>query len=848
MSALPIDPLLPQIARLLGSGRNLVLEAPPGAGKTTRVPLALLDLEWLGGRRIVMLEPRRLAARAAARHMSALLGQEVGGTVGYRMRMETRIGPKTRIEVVTDGIFLRLMQDDPSLDGVGAVLFDEFHERGLDSDLGLALCLESQTCLRPDLRIVAMSATLDGKATSRLLGSRILGEAPIVSSEGRCFPVTTRYLDRPISDRLDVTVARAVERALDEETGSILVFLPGTAEIRWVASILGGRIADSAIRILPLYGDLPQAAQDAALRPAEKGARHVVLSTAIAETSLTIEGIRVVIDAGLMRVPQFEPKTGMTRLVTIKVSQASAEQRRGRAGRLEPGVCYRLWTEPEHRLLLPATRPEILDADLAPLVLELACWGSSDPSKLAWLDQPPPAAYAQAKALLTELGGLDEEGRVTRHGNEMAGLGVHPRLAHMMLKGRVLGLGGLACDIAALLGARDFVRAQPGQRDADLRWRLELLYDESGKLGTGIDRGALRQISREAQALRRRMRIGKAEDRNAPGEAGKLLALAYPDRIAQRRSAQAGSGSGAQFRLSNGRGARLADTDPMGAEEFLAVAELDGDKREARIFLAAPLTLAEIEEICPDRIAVKDEIAWNPREDAVVARRQRCLGALVLAEEALPAPAPEQITAALIQGIRQQGLEVLPWTREARSLRARMRFLAGLDEAGLDQDWPDVGEEALLAGMEAWLGPYLAGYMRLAHLRRLDLVAVLRAMLTWPQRKRLDEWAPAAITVPSGSHVAIDYESGEVPVLAVRLQELFGTAETPAIAGGKVPLLLHLLSPAQRPLQVTRDLAGFWMTSYHAVKAEMKGRYPKHPWPDDPLAATATNRTKRRAS
>jgi ATP-dependent helicase HrpB len=846
-TALPIDPLLPEITRALAERNNLVLRAPPGAGKTTRVPLALFGAAWLGERRIVVLEPRRLAARAAAQRMAASLGETVGETVGYRMRMETRVGKRTRIEVVTDGIFLRQVQSDPALPGVGAVLFDEFHERGLDSDLSLALCLQSQSYLREDLRLLAMSATLDGVAASR-----ILGNAPVLESEGRSFPVETRYLEKPSTERIEPVIVRAVLRALEEESGSALVFLPGTGEIRRVAALLEERIEDPAVSILPLYGDLPQAAQDAALRPADKGRRHVVLSTAIAETSVTIEGIRIVIDGGLMRVPRFEPRSGMTRLATIKVSQAAAEQRRGRAGRLEPGICYRMWTEGEHRLLAPATRPEILDADLAPLALELACWGSADPADLAWLDPPPAAAYTQARELLRELGALDGAGRATAHGREMAGLGTHPRLAHMMLKGRHWGLGGLACDIAALLGSRDVVKAGPGERDADLGRRLDLLREgEGGRgfMGGGqVDRNALRQIAREAQDWRRRLGIPRDAEPGASAEAGKLLALAYPDRIAQRRPGGTG-----QFRLSQGSGAKLDPADPLAREEFLAVAELDGDRREARIFLAAPLLRGEIEEAFAEQIETRDGVMWEPRENAVLARRQRVFGALILEDEALAEPPPEQIIAGLIDGIRQQGLACLPWCREARGLRARMMFLRRFESGSALVDgkgesvWPDVSDEALLAGLESWLAPYLSGMTRLDHLQRLDLAAILRNLVSWAEQKRLDELAPTHVKVPSGSAILIDYESGEIPVLAVRLQELFGAAETPAVAGGKVPLLLHLLSPAHRPLQVTRDLAGFWASSYHAVKAEMKGRYPKHPWPDDPLSAVPTNRAKRSA-
>jgi len=581
-SELPIEPILPRLREALRDGRGVVLQAPPGAGKTTRVPLALLDEDWLRRRRIIMLEPRRLATRAAARRMASTLGETVGETIGYRMRMDSRVGAVTRIEVVTDGIFIRMLQDNPSLDGIGAVIFDEFHERGLDADLGLALALEARRYLREDLRLVVMSATLDGARVATLLG-----DAPVIASEGRSFPVETRYLARAASERFEDRVVAGIRRAIGEESGSLLVFLPGVGEIRRVARMLGESGLGARIRIAPLYGELPQEAQDAALLPAPAGARKIVLATSIAETSLTIEGIGIVVDGGLMRVPRFEPRSGLTRLETVKVSQASADQRRGRAGRLAAGVCYRLWSELEHRLLPRFNAPEILAADLAPLALDLARWGA-DAADLAWLDPPPAAALAQSRALLRDLGALDAAGRITPHGRAVAGFGLHTRLAHMILRGAELGAGALACDLAALLSLRDVVKALPGARDADLRLRLELIGGESGELhGLSVDRGLLRQARQQAAEWRRRIRA--PAERGDLDRAGLLLALAYPDRIAQRRPGGAG-----QFRLSNGRGAILPPTDPLAAEDYLAVAELDGDKREARIFLAAPLSLASI--------------------------------------------------------------------------------------------------------------------------------------------------------------------------------------------------------------------------------------------------------------
>jgi len=834
---LPIEPVLSRLREVLRAGRSAVLQAPPGAGKTTRVPLALLGEDWLQSRRILMLEPRRLATRAAARRMAATLGESVGETVGYRMRMDSRVGAATRIEVVTDGILIRMLQDNPSLDGIGAVIFDEFHERGLDADLGLALAIEAQRYLREDLRLVVMSATLDGARVATLLG-----DAPVIASEGRSFPVETRYLARPdlarsSGERFEDRVVAGIRCAIAEESGSLLVFLPGAGEIRRVERMLGESGLGPEIRIAPLYGELPQEAQDAALLPAPQGARKIVLATSIAETSLTIEGIGVVVDGGLMRVPRFEPRSGLTRLETVKVSQASADQRRGRAGRLAAGVCYRLWSEVEHRLLPRFNAPEIIAADLAPLALDLARWGA-DAADLAWLDPPPDAALAQARALLGDLGVLDAAGRITPHGRAIAGFGLHPRLAHMILTGAALGAGALACDIAALLSLRDVVKARPGARDADLRLRLELISGESGELhGLSVDRGLLRQVRQQAGEWRRRIRA--PAERGSLDRAGLLLALAYPDRVAQRRA----GGSG-QFRLSNGRGAVLPPADPLATEDYLAVAELDGDRREARIFLAAPLALASIEEAFADRLEDRDIVAWDAREGAVLARRQVRLGELILRDEALPEPPRAAIVAALVAAIRAAGLAVLPWRKEAAQLRARIMFLRRV--AGADAGWPDLGDDALLAGLDEWLAPSLDGITRLTQLDRLDLGAILRSRLDWAQQRALDELAPSHITVPSGSRVAIDYAADETPALAVRLQEMFGAAATPRIAGGKVALRLHLLSPAGRPLQVTSDLAGFWTTSYRAVRAEMRGRYPKHDWPEDPLAAMPTRRAKPR--
>jgi ATP-dependent RNA helicase HrpB len=832
IKALPIGAVLPDLLAALERPGAAVLEAPPGAGKTTLVPLALLDTSWLGRQKIVMLEPRRLAARAAARRMAQMIGEKVGETVGFRTRLETRIGPKTRIEVVTEGILPRMLQSDAALEGVGIVIFDEYHERSLDADLGLALALETRRYLREELRLLVMSATLDGACVAVLIGG------PRVTSEGRSFPVALCHLDRPAPDRFEKAVAAAILRALDEETGGILVFLPGGAEIRRVAHLLGD--LGPGIVVAPLYGDLPPAAQDEAIAPALVGRRKIVLATAIAETSLTIEGIRIVIDGGLARGPRFDPRTGMTRLITTRVSQAASEQRRGRAGRIEPGVCYRLWPEFEQAQLAPYAPPEIREADLAPLVLTLAAWGSADPAALSWLDPPALAALAQARDMLARLGALDAAGRVSEAGRAMAALPLHPRLAHMVMKGKERGSGRVAAAIAALLMERDILRAARGRRDTDLRMRVELLAERGAARDVAaefhIDRGGLERARQAARQIERMLGL-RADEAIDPGETGRILAEAYPDRLAQAR------GAAGQFRLSGGGGAELPPSDALAGAAFLAVADLDGERKAARIFLAAPLTRSEIEEDFADAIETQDIIEWSSAEEAVLARRRRLLGALLLEDKPLPHPPQERVTAALLSGIRGLGLTVLPWTRDAESLRRRVEFLARYEPGA---GWPDWSDAALLCTLEAWLGPYLSGITRRAQLGAIDLAAALAATLSFAQRRALDERAPTHVTVPSGSRIPIDYAAGEIPVLAVRLQEMFGATSTPAIAGGKVPLLLHLLSPAGRPLQVTRDLKGFWASSYPPIRSEMRGRYPKHPWPEDPLEAPPTARVKRR--
>ena len=822
MNALPVDEALPRLKQALAGGNAAVLVAPPGAGKTTRVPLALLDAPWLGRAKIVMQEPRRLAARAAARRMAATLGETVGETVGYRVRLDTKVGPRTRIEVVTDGLFLRLLQDDPSLDGIGCVIFDELHERGLETDLSFALVREAQTALREDLRVIAMSATLDPGPVAQRLGG-----APVIESAGRLFPVDTRYLDRESAGRIEDAVASTVRRAFAEESGSALVFLPGVGEIRRVEERLRDLGAD--VDVAPLYGDLSPADQDRAIAPSPAGRRKVVLATSIAETSLTIEGVRIVVDGGLMRMPRFSPRSGMTRLETVRVSQASADQRRGRAGRLEPGTCYRLWTEAAQRGLLPFTPPEILDADLAPLALELALWGASD-TTLPWLTPPPVAALATARALLLDLGALDPLGAITPHGRAMARLGQHPRLAHLVLKGRELRQGKVAALLAAILSERDFLRLPKGERDVDLRHRIDIaLGSERG----GKRDGALRLVQESARRLMPRDAHNETPDVSTTGA---LLALAYPDRIGRRRPGTAG-----RYLLSGGRGAVLPEGDPMANEEFMVVADLDGSTQDSRIYLAAPITAAEIEELYADRIVGEETVRWGEREGAVLARRQRRLGALILEDKPLTRPDAEKLKAAMLDGVRQLGLGALPWSDDLARWRERVAFLRRLDES-----WPDLSDRALLGSLETWLAPFLDRISRRDHLARIDLGAALKALVPWDRQRTLDRLAPTHIDVPSGSRVAVDYANPAEPTLSVRLQEMFGLVDTPRVGGGKVPLTLHLLSPARRPVQVTRDLASFWASGYRAVKAELKGRYPRHYWPDDPLVAEPTARVRPR--
>ena len=813
---LPIDDALPRLTAALAANNAAVLVAPPGAGKTTRVPLVLLEEPWAKDKKILVLEPRRLAARAAAARMASTLGEQVGDTVGLRVRFGSKVSKRTRIEVITEGVFTRLVLDDPSLDGVAAVLFDEFHERSLDADLGLALARDVQQGLREDLKILVMSATLDGARVAALLGG-----APVVESEGRAFAVETRYLGRDPRERIESQVAEAVQRALRAEQGSLLVFLPGAAEIRRTETLLKERVTDNNVDIVALFGALAAREQDRAISSAPAGRRKVVLATSIAETSLTIEGVRVVIDSGLSRVPRYEPDVGLTRLETVRVSRAAADQRRGRAGRTEPGVCYRLWDEPQTGSFEAYTRPEILSADLSSFVLDLAQWGASDPGKLAFLDPPPPAALSEAKALLSELGAIDAQGRITEEGRKLRALPLPPRLARMVVDAATEAAGAQGAAIAAVLTERGL-----GGDDVDLRHRLDQFRRDRSRRAED----ARAMVKRWVATVGGQQRAGD----HSPGS---LLALAYPDRVAKNR----GGGSGG-FLLANGRGGAVDTTSPLAREPFLAVAELTGAAAASRIILAAPIALDEIEARFAGKIEDREAVSFDAASASLRARRSRRLGALVLSEQIKAVESGADSARLLAEGIAALGIGMLPWSKAQLQLRDRVQFLRRAE----GEDWPDLSDGALARAAAEWLAPFLSGKTALSQIGADDLSAALDALLPWSLRKRLDTEAPTHFTAPTGSAVPIDYTAEQGPTVSIRVQELFGLAQHPAIAGGRIPLVIELLSPAHRPVQVTRDLPGFWRGSYKDVKTEMRGRYPKHPWPDDPLHAPATRRAKRR--
>jgi ATP-dependent helicase HrpB len=831
---LPIDAVLDDLASRLSDGNAAVLVAPPGAGKTTRVPLALLgaashgNQDWLKDRKIIMLEPRRIAARASAERMAKSLGEPVGQTVGYRVRFGSKVSRATRIEVVTEGIFSRQILNDPELSGVAAVLFDEFHERSLDADLGLALARDVQTGLREDLRILVMSATLDGARVARLLG-----DAPVIASEGRAFPVETRYLGRKADAQLERQMADAIATALRADPGSVLAFLPGAAEIRRTQNFLAERIHDASIEIVPLFGALDAAVQDRAIAPAPKGQRKVVLATSIAETSLTIEGVRIVVDSGMARVPRYEPDIGLTRLETVRASRAAVDQRRGRAGRTEPGVCYRLWDEPQTASLAAYTQPEILSADLSSLVLDLAQWGVSDPGTLAFLDPPPAPALKEARSLLRELGALDDDGRITAEGNSLRALALPPRLARMIVDSHRLGAGEQAADIAAILTERGL-----GGDSVDLEHRLDQFRRDRSQRA-----GSARSLARRwAEQVANGERVAASSPSPQGGgelSTGVMLAFAFPDRVARNR----GNGS---FVLANGRGAAVDQTSSLARVPYIAVGELTGAAAQGRILLAAPIAQADIELRFADEIETSDEISFDRGAMALRARRRRRLHAITLSEAPLALTPSAETAQVLADGLIAAGIERLPWSKAVKQWRDRVMFLRKAE--GEASVWPDLSDDALADSRETWLAPALHDKTSLKDFAAGDLSDALLALLPWELRARLEREAPTHFEAPTGTQLAIDYEAEQGPTIAVRLQELFGLNLHPSIARGRIALVLELLSPAHRPVQVTRDLPGFWRGSYAGVRSDLRGRYPRHPWPEDPASAMPTRRVKPRGT
>lgn len=847
---LPIFSILAQLLEALHHKQSVILSSPPGSGKTTVVPLTLLEEKWLAGQSILILEPRRLAAKMAARRMAAILEEPVGGTVGYQVRFDRKVSAATRIEVVTEGILTRRLQGDPELAGVGLVIFDEFHERSLQGDLALALCLDVMNGLRGDLKILIMSATLD---IENITG--FLDDPGIVRGEGREYPVDIRHAgSTAVKGRYGALpgktysffhcvsqVKNVIQEAARLEPGDILVFLPGAGEIRQTAEQLAPWAASENIALFPLHGNLPGRLQDQAIQPDPEGKRRLVLATSIAETSLTIEGVRIVIDSGWSRVQRFDPNSGLSRLTTVRVSRASAGQRCGRAGRQGPGVCYRLWDERTHRELKPHSRPEILDADLAWFVLELAHWGIGDPARLQWLDHPPAGQYAQAVNLLTRLGALDAHGRITAVGKRMAAFPVHPRLARMLVAAEESGGGEKACDLAALITERDIFRAGEGTSPADIETRLQVLADYRRNRRAAIPHSSVDPASCavvDQAAVQYRRLLKRRTSAKTEQSAGALLAEAYPDRIAQLRPS-----SHDRYLLANGRGVVLPEGDHLAGTPYLVAAHLDAGRTDGRIYLAAAISEEELCTVFTGAIHQVEKVSWDSRLEEVVMVRQKCLQQLVLSSRPLAEVDGEAVQQAMLEGIRLMGLECLPWSREARTLQARIMLLRTHRP---DLPWPDCSDEAITGNPADWLALYLAGITRRRHLSNLDMASILRNKLTRQLQQQLDEQAPTHIRVPSGSSKKLEYSIDGPPVLAVRLQELFGLPDTPSICGGRVKVMLHLLSPAQRPIQITRDLKGFWNNTYPEVKKELKGRYPKHHWPDDPWSAVPTARAKSR--
>ncbi|MCP3866641.1 MAG: ATP-dependent helicase HrpB [Gammaproteobacteria bacterium] len=838
MEELPVQEVITSLSDALRSSGRALLSAPPGSGKTTVVPLQLLREPWLHGS-ILMLEPRRLAARAAASRMAWLSDEKVGQLVGYQVRLDRRVSKATRIEVVTEGILTRRLQQDPELQGVGLVIFDEFHERSLQADLALALCLDVAGSLREDLRLLVMSATLDTLSVSRLLG-----DAPVISATGKSYPVAVNYLERgPRERKISQEVVRVICQVLQKEEGDILVFLPGAGEIHATQAMLSERL-DAEFLIYPLYGNLDSAAQDRAILPDPKGRRRVILATSIAETSLTIEGVKVVVDSGLARQPRFDPNTGLTRLVTLKVSAAAAKQRCGRAGRLGPGVCYRLWTQAVQSRLQPHMQPEILDADLSFLVLELALWGVGDAADLCWLDAPPAGAFAQARDLLQALGALNKEGQITAAGRRMAAVPAHPRLAHMLDKAGHSGQVGLAADLAAILSERDVLRKGPNTLNSvDIEDRLALLQRWRGRgrrelAEFGADVAACARVVSISRQLQKVVNV-VAQAAGSPSRTlspGVLLADAYPDRIARRRGSEQNS-----YLMSSGRAVGIPEGDSLSGEEYLVIPSLDAGRSEGRAFLAARVTPDQLRRFLGSQITFDSVITWESRSQSVVARKEERLGAIELSVAPLSDPDPAKMRKAMLDGIKSLGIEVLPWGRSVEEWRGRLLSLRHWQP---DSFWPDLSDETLSAGLDAWLEPWLQGITRRDHLRKLGLKSILSNGLDWKQRQRMDQLAPTHVQVPSGANKRLGYQPGMSPVLQVRLQEMFGLMDTPRVCDGQVPVTLHLLSPAQRPIQITQDLRGFWERTYQEVRKELKGRYPKHYWPEDPLVAQATTRIR----
>ena len=831
---LPIYEIIPKLKSTLSKLNNVVLQAPPGAGKTTVIPLELLGENWLGDKKIIMLEPRRLAARASARRMAETLGEKVGETVGYRVKMDRQVGPKTRIEIVTEGVLIRKLQSDPELIGVGLLIFDEFHERSIDADLGLALGLDVQEGFRADLKILVMSATLDGGRIASLMNN-----APIITSEGRVFPVEYRYLDKKITRSIEDEMAAAIIRSLQAEPGSILAFLPGAREIEKTKKEVENSKFLKNVVVCPLYGSMSFEEQDLAIKPPPQGWRKVVLATDIAQTSLTIEGIRIVIDSGQQRSAIFDIKSGMTGLETRMLSKASALQRAGRAGRLEEGICFRLWSQAANRALKPFDLPEIMKVDLTPLALNLALWGITDASALKWLDLPDPVSMGRARDLLQSLGALNDQMRITDHGRAMAQFPMSPRLSHMILTAKKNGYGFLALTIAALLQERDLLRQSVNMRTVDFRLRIEaLIHMKSGRLKQakmlGVNIRLAKSILRQISVWQRSHKI--TDDKIDISKAGLCLAVAFPDRIGGRRVI-----ASPVYLLSGGRGASLLADDPLAREEFIAVAHLDKGVRDARIYIAAPIEKNDLEDAFQDRMTEENVVEWNTQAQAVRSVNTKMLGKMIFETKKILTPDPNKTLEALIEGIRKMGLGVLPWEKNSVAIRKRVELIRG----NLGYEFPDFTDDGLLKNIEMWLAGYLTNINNRQALKGLDLYAILKSQLNWKQQQLLERLAPTHIIVPSGSNVKLDYET-DPPVLAVKLQEMFGAVETPTILDGYKGLIFHLLSPAGRPLQITSDLARFWKNSYPEIQKEMKGRYPKHPWPDNPLEAMPTQKLKSR--